>query len=125
MRHAPSAQTPHTAQAADRACSRALRRACRKPPACRGAASAVRAGTETTNAPASANGVMSFLRIQEIRRAIQSLPESRQLVFVMSHFEGMKYAEIAEVLNVPVGTVKSRMFAAVRSLQALLKEEIV
>ena len=66
---------------------------------------------------------MHAYRRWRIRRAIQSLPESQQLVFVMAHFEGMKYAEIAEVLNVPVGTVKSRMFTAVRSLQARLKEE--
>ncbi len=68
---------------------------------------------------------MHAYRRWRIRRAIGSLPEGQQLVFVMAHFEGMKYAEIAEVLNVPVGTVKSRMFTAVRSLQALLEEEIV
>ncbi len=68
--------------------------------------------------------LMQAYRRWRIRQAIQSLPESQHLVFVMAHFEGMKYAEIAEVLNVPVGTVKSRMFAAVRSLQARLKEEI-
>jgi RNA polymerase sigma-70 factor (ECF subfamily) len=68
--------------------------------------------------------LMQAYRRWRIRRAIQSLPEGQQLVFVMAHFEGMKYAEIADVLNVPVGTVKSRMFTAVRSLQTLLKEEI-
>jgi RNA polymerase sigma-70 factor (ECF subfamily) len=68
--------------------------------------------------------LMQAYRRRRIRLAIQSLPESQKLVFVMAHFEEMKYAEIAEVLNIPVGTVKSRMFAAVRSLQALLKEEI-
>jgi RNA polymerase sigma-70 factor (ECF subfamily) len=68
--------------------------------------------------------LMQAYRRWRIRQAIQSLPESQQLVFVMAHFEEMKYAEIAEVLNVPVGTVKSRMFAAVRSLQARLKEEM-
>jgi DNA-directed RNA polymerase specialized sigma24 family protein len=35
----------------------------------------------------------------------------------------MKYTEIAEILAVPVGTVKSRMFGAVRTLRTLLKEE--
>lgn len=58
-----------------------------------------------------------------IRRAIASLPEGQMLVFVMSHFEDMKYAEIAEVLGIAVGTVKSRMFAAVNSLRAMLKED--
>lgn len=58
-----------------------------------------------------------------IRRAIASLPERQKLVFVMSHLEDMKYAEIAEVLGIAVGTVKSRMFAAVGSLRTMLKEE--
>lgn len=58
-----------------------------------------------------------------IRRAISSLPEHQKLVFVMSHFEDMKYAEIAEVLGIAVGTVKSRMFAAVNTLRTLLKED--
>ncbi len=58
-----------------------------------------------------------------IRRAIAALPEHLKLVFVMSHFEDMKYAEIAEVLGIAVGTVKSRMFAAVTTLRALLKED--
>lgn len=57
-----------------------------------------------------------------IRRAIESLPEGQRMVFVLSHFEGMKYSEIAEVLGIPVGTVKSRMSTAVRLLRSLLEE---
>lgn len=58
-----------------------------------------------------------------IRRAIDSLPDHQKLVFVMSHLEGMKYAEIAEVLQLPLGTVKSRMNAALQALKLLLKED--
>jgi len=58
-----------------------------------------------------------------IRQAIDSLPAHQKLVFVMSNLHGMKYSEIAEVLDVPVGTVKSRMFSAVKTLRNLLKEE--
>jgi len=58
----------------------------------------------------------------QIRRAIDSLPDGQKLVFVLSHFENLKYAEIAEALGIPVGTVKSRMFAAVNTLRSLLKE---
>lgn len=59
-----------------------------------------------------------------IRRAIAALPEHLKLVFVMSHLEDMKYVEIAEVLGIAVGTVKSRMFAAVGTLRTMLKEEL-
>jgi RNA polymerase sigma-70 factor, ECF subfamily len=59
-----------------------------------------------------------------IRQAIGSLPEGQKLVFVMSHFQDMKYSEISETLGIPVGTVKSRMFAAVSALRHTLKEEL-
>ena len=44
--------------------------------------------------------------------ALESLPEKLRLVVVMSIYQGMKYAEIAEALDIPVGTVKSRMSIA-------------
>lgn len=62
-------------------------------------------------------------RMFRIRRAIASLSETQQTVFVLSHFEDMKYCEIAELLEIPVGTVKSRMHAAVNTLKTLLQEE--
>ncbi len=58
-----------------------------------------------------------------IRRAIMSLPDNLKMVFVLSHFEDMKYAEIAELLGIPVGTVKSRMFSAVNVLRSTFQEE--
>jgi len=64
-------------------------------------------------------GYMQF----RIRRAIARLSENQRTVFVLSHFEDMKYAEIAELLNIPVGTVKSRMHAAVTALKSQLQED--
>ena len=61
---------------------------------------------------------------RRIKLAIASLPERYRLVFVLSHFQGMKYAEIAEVLEIPVGTVKSRMSAAVRILREKIAGEM-
>ena len=58
-----------------------------------------------------------------VRRAIAALPECYRSVFTLSHFEGLKYAQIAERLEIPVGTVKSRMFEAVRRLRATLAPE--
>lgn len=68
--------------------------------------------------------LMEDYRRWNIRRAIQALPESQKLVFVMCHIEDMKQADVAEVLGIPVGTVKSRMFAAVSTLRSLLKEDM-
>lgn len=56
----------------------------------------------------------------QIRQAIAELPEGLRLVFVLGHLEGCRFSEIAEILEIPIGTVKSRMHAAVRRLRARL-----
>jgi RNA polymerase sigma-70 factor (ECF subfamily) len=65
-------------------------------------------------------------RRREIREAlsaaVERLSEEQRLVFVLSENQGMKYADIAEILEIPVGTVKSRMHSAVRRLRELLKD---
>lgn len=68
--------------------------------------------------------LMEDYRLWRMRQAIKSLPDAQRLVFVMSHIEGMRYEQISDVLRIPVGTVKSRMFAAVRSLRTALQEEL-
>lgn len=55
-----------------------------------------------------------------VRRAIEDLPEGQRMVFLLAETQGLKYREIAEILEVPVGTVKSRMNAAVVRLRAFL-----
>lgn len=52
--------------------------------------------------------------------AIDALPEEFREVVTLSDIEGLGYAQIAETLDVPVGTVKSRLSRARRQLQASL-----
>jgi RNA polymerase sigma-70 factor (ECF subfamily) len=54
----------------------------------------------------------------KVLEAIDSLPHEFREVLVLSDVEGMRYAEIAETLQIPVGTVKSRLFRARRQLQS-------
>ncbi len=53
---------------------------------------------------------------QWVRDAIAELPEHLRAVIAMVYFQGLKYREAAEALSIPVGTVKSRMHAAVSKL---------
>jgi len=57
-----------------------------------------------------------------IRQAIQRLPDEQRMVFTLRHFEGLAYEEIAEVLQIPLGTVKWRLHEAVRRLETTLVE---
>ena len=52
-----------------------------------------------------------------IREAVERLPEKLRSVWMLGGVQGLPYREVAEVLGIPVGTVKSRMFQAVRSLR--------
>lgn len=60
---------------------------------------------------------------ERIEAALSRLPESQREVFVLAEFQGMRYAEIGDVLQIPVGTVKSRMFNAMRRLRELLERD--
>lgn len=55
--------------------------------------------------------------------AIGRLPDEQREVFVLAQVEGLKYQDIGEILGIPVGTVKSRMHAAVRGIRAALRRE--
>jgi RNA polymerase sigma-70 factor, ECF subfamily len=54
----------------------------------------------------------------KVLEAVDALPPEFREVLVLSDIEGMRYAEIADSLHIPVGTVKSRLFRARRQLQA-------
>jgi RNA polymerase sigma-70 factor (ECF subfamily) len=56
----------------------------------------------------------------EAARAIGRVPPEFRIVFLLSTFEDLTYKEIAAVLEIPVGTVMSRLFRA----RALLREEL-
>ena len=61
----------------------------------------------------------SFLD-EEITRAIDALPADYRTAVVLSDVQGLRYAEIAEILGIPEGTVKSRLFRGRRILQKKL-----
>jgi len=58
----------------------------------------------------------------EVIAAIDNLPEEFKEVFVLSDLGDLTYAEIAEVVDIPVGTVKSRLFRARKMLQERLRD---
>ena len=61
-------------------------------------------------------------RADEVVDALARLPLPQRQVVVLKIYHDMKYAEIAEVLEIPEGTAKSRMFNALCALRELLGE---
>jgi RNA polymerase sigma factor (sigma-70 family) len=63
------------------------------------------------------------VRRGEVRRAIGSLPEEQKRVLELAYFGGYTQARIAEELEIPLGTVKTRTLAAMRKLRRMLSED--
>jgi RNA polymerase sigma-70 factor, ECF subfamily len=60
--------------------------------------------------------------LTEIRRATLTLPIAYREALVLAHIGGFSYREMAQILEVPLGTVMSRLFRARRMLRATLRE---
>lgn len=74
--------------------------------------------------PSPDRSMMDQERGEQVRHALMRLPETYRTVLVMRHYEQLKFREIADVLEVPEGTVKSRMAEAMTQLSRLLKPVI-
>lgn len=57
---------------------------------------------------------------QALRQAFQRLSAEQRAVLELSYFQGMSHGQIADTLGLPVGTVKSRILAGMRSMRTLL-----
>lgn len=60
-------------------------------------------------------------RKQWVRSAIDRLPDALKQTLILAYFQDLKYREIAEIQKIPVGTVKSRLHAALAKLQEMAK----
>lgn len=69
----------------------------------------------------SQNAGASNISSKEILKAINTLDKTFRIPFMM-HYEGFKYNEIADHLNIPMGTVKNRIHVARKNLMESLKE---
>jgi RNA polymerase sigma-70 factor (ECF subfamily) len=58
---------------------------------------------------------------ERVNAAIANLSPEQRTVLVLKELEGLEYHEIAELLNLPIGTVMSRLFYARRNLRSLLE----
>ena len=70
--------------------------------------------------PASADPTVSVDDRDTLDRAFLRLTPQHRAVFVLHHYAGFALADIADIVGVPVGTVKSRLHHATRSLRAAI-----
>jgi RNA polymerase sigma-70 factor (ECF subfamily) len=68
-------------------------------------------------------GAARQVRIRAFRRLLDRLPEKKRTVFVLHEIEGMAPSDIAELVDAPVLTVRTRLFYARRELADMMREE--
>ena len=77
--------------------------------------------SEERTATVESNYYDSSVEYHELLTVVVALPDELNVVFTL-YVSGFKYYEIAEILKIPLGTVKSRVHAARRSLKHALKD---
>lgn len=75
---------------------------------------------ETARSPEDQAGAAETSRA--VQAALMKLREDHRVALVLRHFHGLSYADMAQVLELPEKTVKSRLFEARRTLKVLMLE---
>ena len=70
--------------------------------------------------PTTDDDFLSVADRDQLERGFRRLPPEQRALLVLRHFEGRDQAEIAEILGIPVGTVRSRLHHAHRAMRAAL-----
>jgi RNA polymerase sigma factor (sigma-70 family) len=72
-----------------------------------------------SSAPGPEESVSRGQDLELLRRAMDQLPEDKREILVLSRFQGMKHEDIGQVLGCEVGTVKVRVYRAIRALEQI------
>jgi RNA polymerase sigma-70 factor (ECF subfamily) len=83
-----------------------------------------RIGDLRSNGPgrSAEDEVFEHFTDDEVKQAIESLPEAFRIAVLLADVEGFSYKEIAEITDVPIGTVMSRIHRGRKALQKALME---
>jgi len=79
-------------------------------------------GAEGASGRSAEEEALSRFTDDEVKAALESLPEGFRLAVLLADVEGFSYKEIAEIMDVPIGTVMSRLHRGRRALQKALAE---
>jgi RNA polymerase sigma-70 factor (ECF subfamily) len=61
-------------------------------------------------------------QVEQVRKAVESLPEKQKATLVLAYYQQLSYREVAMVLDCSIGTVKTQMYRAIKTLAQKLPE---
>ena len=74
--------------------------------------------------PTTPDGTSAVADRDELERAFRRLPVDQRAVFVLHHYLGLPLVEIAQILEIPAGTARSRLHYATRALRSAMAEPV-
>ena len=84
--------------------------------------SEIHTGNEVATESTPEDDIFNELLDDEVANAMDSLPEDYHAVVVLSDIEDLPYKEIAGILDIPIGTVMSRLHRGRKLLREILRE---
>jgi RNA polymerase sigma-70 factor (ECF subfamily) len=66
--------------------------------------------------------IIKIEQIEQVRQAIQSLPDKQRVTLVLAYYQQLSYPEVAQAMGCTTGTVKTQMFRALRTLARRLPD---
>jgi RNA polymerase sigma-70 factor (ECF subfamily) len=76
---------------------------------------------DTRSIPTVAPNALALLQLRDLERALAGLPEGQRQVILLVGLEGMRYEEVASILDIPVGTVRSRLSRGRHTLRNMME----
>jgi RNA polymerase sigma-70 factor (ECF subfamily) len=74
--------------------------------------------SDTGSIPSPEEDALENVLDEDVQRALDALPDEYRMVVILADLEDFSYQEIADILEIPVGTVMSRLYRARRRLEA-------
>ena len=87
-------------------------------------AEAMEEGDQLKDLNTPENQMMSRQIVETVNQTVQELPEELRTAITLREIDGMSYEEIAQVMNCPIGTVRSRIFRAREAIAEKLRPQL-
>lgn len=84
----------------------------------------VQAVVAETNQSTPEKVLASKEKVELLKMALAKLPEEQKTVILMKEYQGLKFQEIAHILEVPLSTAKSRMYLGLKTMRKLLEKRL-
>lgn len=80
-------------------------------------------GRHEDNGPSLEDGVINSFAFDKMKESLSRISQEKRSVFILKHYYGYSYKEIAEIEGCPIGTVRSRLHSSIGELRKAMEKE--